>query len=71
MASEDGRLETSKGASQSEEGLQPQPLPGSDIQDEQAFMYSESQKLGVAGSAFLIINKMIGTGGELDTDGRY
>ena len=31
-------------------------------EEELAFAYSESQKLGVTGSVFLILNKMIGTG---------
>lgn len=34
------------------------------IQDEQAFQFSESRKIGVTGAVFLILNKMIGTGSE-------
>lgn len=34
------------------------------VQDEQAFKFSESRKIGVTGAAFLILNKMIGTGSE-------
>ncbi|KAF2151225.1 amino acid transporter [Myriangium duriaei CBS 260.36] len=32
------------------------------IEEEQAFQFSDSRKLGVTGATFLIINKMIGTG---------
>lgn len=32
------------------------------IQDEHAYQYPDSRKLGVTGAAFLIINKIIGTG---------
>ncbi|KAJ0124545.1 high-affinity methionine permease [Diaporthe amygdali] len=32
------------------------------VQDEQAFKFSESRKIGVTGAVFLILNKMIGTG---------
>lgn len=34
------------------------------VQDEQAFKFSESRKIGVTGAVFLILNKMIGTGSE-------
>jgi hypothetical protein len=32
------------------------------VQDENTYQFSESRKLGVTGSVFLILNKMIGTG---------
>lgn len=34
------------------------------VQDEQHFKVAESQKIGVTGAVFLILNKMIGTGSE-------
>ena len=34
------------------------------VQDEQAFKFSESRKIGVTGAVFLILNKMIGTGSK-------
>lgn len=34
------------------------------VQDEQQFKIAESQKIGVTGAVFLILNKMIGTGSE-------
>lgn len=34
------------------------------VQDEQQFKVAESQKIGVTGAVFLILNKMIGTGSE-------
>ena len=37
---------------------------GGQVQDEQAFKFSESRKIGVTGAVFLILNKMIGTGSE-------
>jgi hypothetical protein len=38
---------------------------GSDVEDVQTYAYSDSRKLGVTGSVFLILNKMIGTGSRL------
>ncbi|KAK7732413.1 hypothetical protein SLS63_005091 [Diaporthe eres] len=35
------------------------------VQDEQAFKFSESRKIGVTGAVFLILNKMIGTGSSV------
>lgn len=32
------------------------------VQDENTYAYDDSRKLGVTGSVFLILNKMIGTG---------
>lgn len=37
------------------------------VQDEQAFKFSESRKIGVTGAVFLIVNKMIGTGSQSRT----
>jgi len=37
-------------------------LPVYEVESAQAFEYSESRKLGITGSVFLILNKMIGTG---------
>lgn len=34
------------------------------VQVEQQFKVAESQKIGVTGAVFLILNKMIGTGSE-------
>ncbi len=36
----------------------------SDVQATERYEYEESRKLGVMGSAFIILNKMIGTGSE-------
>ncbi len=36
--------------------------PDDSVEDVQAFKYAESRKIGVTGAAFLILNKMIGTG---------
>lgn len=41
------------------------------VQDEQAFKFSESRKIGVTGAVFLILNKMIGTGSEYSPGRRY
>lgn len=41
------------------------------VQDEQAFKFSESRKIGVTGAVFLILNKMIGTGSECSPGWRY
>jgi hypothetical protein len=42
------------------------------VQDEQAFEFSESRKIGVTGAVFLILNKMIGTGSKpLTRPGRF
>lgn len=38
------------------------PPYDAEVESAQAFQYSESRKLGVTGSVFLILNKMIGTG---------
>ena len=35
------------------------------VQTDQAFAYDDSQKLGYTGTVFVILNKMIGTGSEL------
>lgn len=32
------------------------------VEEEKTYAYSDSRKLGVTGSVFLILNKMIGTG---------
>ena len=36
----------------------------SDVQATERYEYEESRKLGIMGSAFIILNKMIGTGSE-------
>lgn len=41
------------------------------VQDEQAFKFSESRKIGVTGAVFLILNKMIGTGSGCSPGWRY
>lgn len=37
--------------------------PEGSIQDQETYAYDESRKIGVTGAVFLILNKMIGTGG--------
>lgn len=34
-----------------------------ELEEEQTYEFEESRKLGVVGAVFLILNKMIGTGG--------
>lgn len=36
--------------------------PAAVVQAEESFQYTESQKLGLVGTVFVILNKMIGTG---------
>lgn len=38
--------------------------PDVEVQDEKQFKVADSQKIGVTGAVFLILNKMIGTGSE-------
>ena len=42
-------------------------LPGFEatVEEEKTYAYDDSRKLGVTGSVFLILNKMIGTGSKL------
>lgn len=39
-------------------------LSDSEVQATERYEYDESRKLGIMGSAFIILNKMIGTGSE-------
>jgi hypothetical protein len=34
------------------------------VQNQEVYAYDESRKIGVTGAVFLILNKMIGTGGS-------
>lgn len=36
----------------------------SEVQATERYEYEESRKLGIMGSAFIILNKMVGTGSE-------
>lgn len=36
--------------------------PAGDVQEELTYQYSNSRKLGITSSAFVIFNKMVGTG---------
>lgn len=44
----------------------PPPYPptqeGGSVQEDQAYVYDDSQKLGYTATVFVILNKMIGTG---------
>lgn len=45
------------------EGSPPPPTyDGASVQDDQAYVYDDSQKLGYTATVFVILNKMIGTG---------
>lgn len=39
--------------------------PAGSVKDQETYAYDESRKIGVTGAVFLILNKMIGTGGIL------
>lgn len=45
-----------------DEGETPRSLAGAQVQGEEQFKVADSQKIGVTGAVFLILNKMIGTG---------
>jgi hypothetical protein len=52
-------------ATGSEEGLPPYPPQShqdASVQEDQAYVYDDSQKLGYTATVFIILNKMIGTG---------
>jgi hypothetical protein len=40
----------------------PPNYDGASVQDDQAYVYDDSQKLGYTATVFVILNKMIGTG---------
>jgi hypothetical protein len=40
----------------------PPTYDGASVQDDQAYVYDDSQKLGYTATVFVILNKMIGTG---------
>lgn len=46
----------------------PPPYPptqeGGSVQEDQAYVYDDSQKLGYTATVFVILNKMIGTGSQ-------
>lgn len=54
-----GGLDESNGA-----GPPAYDAPDGAVQEEKTYAYDDSRKLGVTGSVFLILNKMIGTGSE-------
>ncbi len=66
MADDLERSDDKRRATPSEDALHPATGRQEDgtIEDVQEFKYDESQKLGIVGSVFLILNKMIGTGSE-------
>jgi len=39
--------------------------PDGSIKNQETYAYDESRKIGVTGAVFLILNKMIGTGGMM------
>lgn len=45
-------------------GNSPPAYDGTSVQEDQAYVYTEDQKLGYTGTVFVILNKMIGTGSE-------
>ena len=44
----------------------PPPHAPSQVGEDHTYSYTDSRKLGVTGSVFLILNKMIGTGSKFD-----
>lgn len=40
--------------------------PEGSVQNQEVYAYDESRKIGVTGAVFLILNKMIGTGGAFE-----
>jgi len=46
------------------DGAPPPEYTNGIIQDENTYQYDDSRKLGITGSVFLILNKMIGTGSK-------
>jgi hypothetical protein len=44
------------------EASPPPNYDGASVQDDQAYVYDDSQKLGYTATVFVILNKMIGTG---------
>jgi hypothetical protein len=45
-------------------GNAPPAYDGTSVQEDQAYVYTEDQKLGYTGTVFVILNKMIGTGSK-------
>jgi hypothetical protein len=45
-----------------EDSLTPPNYEGASVQDDQAYVYADDQKLGYSATVFVILNKMIGTG---------
>jgi hypothetical protein len=46
------------------EGSPPPTYDGASVQEDQAYVYDDSQKLGYTATVFVILNKMIGTGSK-------
>lgn len=44
------------------ENSTPPNYDGASVQEDQAYVYDDSQKLGYTATVFVILNKMIGTG---------
>ena len=44
------------------EGSPPPNYENASVQEDQAYVYDDSQKLGYTATVFVILNKMIGTG---------
>ena len=67
----DSKLDEGDGKVARETNLETSPNPPCytddhvSVQTDQAFVYDDSQKLGYTGTVFVILNKMIGTGSEL------
>ena len=47
------------------DGVSPPHYDNASVQNENTYAFDDSRKLGVTGSVFLILNKMIGTGSKL------
>ena len=59
-------------ANQVEQDGSPPPIYTTESQGENhTYAYSDSRKLGVTGSVFLILNKMIGTGSTFLSEPRW
>jgi hypothetical protein len=45
-------------------GNSPPAYDGASVQEDQAYVYKDDQKLGYTATVFVILNKMIGTGSQ-------
>lgn len=48
-------------------GYLPATEAGASLQEDQAYVYGDDQKLGYTATVFVILNKMIGTGSKYTT----